>query len=408
MPFPLHLFNPQNFARLTPRRVSLVRFVRAIDDVAVVDASDPDDRGFDLDPTFANAHGPAFGISGPDGATTAQQCRIRVIRDRLEPAVPLFPTIADPALVTQVSPAPGAVLNPSFPGDDTLIVRAARAPATDTSTTLSLHFGSATGPVVGECTIRVLPIIPITVKGHLVTINGGAPSSNRATFDALLLRANIILAAAGIKLTLDPVIQPENISGLRTANTISLLNSTAHFDSELSQVMRLRPLSSALNVYIVGNIDQISSGGNNHNVVAGVGISSVRAASRPPSGTYVGGQTGFVTRDPDDLDLFGWVFAHELGHVLTLEHYNNKQVPNVQSNNWSQRNIMYNHVNVFTGNPVNSIGYGIHGAGALGLPVNGRFRSGAFIGIKQFTRIFQSNQSFTMRTAANNGTFLIV
>ena len=190
MPFPLHLFNPQNSARLTSRRVSLVRFVRAIDDVAAVDASDPDDRGFDLDPTFANAHGPAFGISGPDGAAAAQQCRIRVIRDRLEPAVSLFPVIADPTLVTLDSPAAGAVLNPRFPGDDTLIVRAARAPATDTSTTLRLHFGSAAGPVVGECTIRVFPILPITVKGHVVTINGGAPTSDKATFDALILRAN--------------------------------------------------------------------------------------------------------------------------------------------------------------------------------------------------------------------------
>lgn len=406
MPFPLHLFNPQNFPRLTARRVSLVRFVRAIDDLTVVDAPDPDDRGFNLDPTFANAHGPAFGISGPDGAAAAQQCRIKVIRDRLESTVALFPEIVDPTLVTQVSPAPGAVLNFAFPGDDTIIVRAARAPAADTSTTLKLHFGSLTGPVVGECTIRVLPLIPITVKAHLVTINGSAPTSTAQTFRDLVLRANNILTVAGIKLTLDPVVQSDNISGLTTAGTVSLLNSTAHFDSELSQVMRLAPASAALNVYIVGNFDQLSNQGNNHNVVAGVGISSVRASERPPAGTYVGGQTGFVARDPDDLDLFGWVFAHELGHVLTLEHYNNRQVPNVQHNNWSQRNIMYNHVNVFTAFPVNSIGYGFHD-GAIPA-VGGQARPGTFIGIKQFARIFQGNQSDTMRTAANNGTFLIV
>ena len=407
MPFPLHLFNPQNFARLTARRVSLVRFVRAVDDVAAVDAADPDDRGFDLDPTFANAHGPAFGISGPDGAAAAQQCRIRVVRDRLEPAVQLFPVVADPTLVTLVSPAAGAVLNPSSPGDDTLIVRAAKDPGADTSTKLTLHFGSAAGPVVGECTIRVLPIIPIAVKGHVVTINGGAPTSNKATFDALILRANNILAAAGIKLTLDPVIQSETIIGLRTANTVTILPGTAHDDSELSQVMRLRPQSAVLNVYIVGNFDVTGTGGTTRNNFAGFGISSVRAAASPPSGTYVGMQTGFIARDPDDLDLFGWVFAHELGHVLTLEHYNNKQVPNVQIENWSQRNIMHNHTNLVTNIPVHIIGYGTHGAAAV-LPANARFRSGAFIGIKQLARIFQGNQSFTMRTAARNGTFQII
>jgi hypothetical protein len=115
MPFPLHLFNPQNFPRLTARRVTLVRFVRAIAGYAAADAADPDDRGFLLDPTFANSHGPAFGISGPDGANPAQECRIRVMRDRIEPTAQLFPEIADAGLVTLVTPAAGSALNPAEP-----------------------------------------------------------------------------------------------------------------------------------------------------------------------------------------------------------------------------------------------------------------------------------------------------
>ena len=134
MPFPLHLFNPQSFPRLTQRRVTLVRFVRAVAGFAQIDASDPDDRGFNLDPNFANAHGPAFGIIGPDGATAAQSCRIRVMRDRIEPAVQLFPEIADTGLVSLVTPATGAPLA----ADDIITVRAARSPASATSTTLRL------------------------------------------------------------------------------------------------------------------------------------------------------------------------------------------------------------------------------------------------------------------------------
>src|SRR5687767_4813846 len=185
MPFPLHLFNPQSFARLTPRRVTLARFVRATVGFSQLDASDPDDRGFQLDARFANAHGPVFGISGPDGANPAQECRIRVIRDRIEPAVQLFPEIGNLALVTQVSPAIGTPLdpNPVIGRDgDTIVIRAALNPGADSNTILRLRFGSATGPVIAECSIRVHPLLTIPIKGHLITIDGVAPNSTEQTF----------------------------------------------------------------------------------------------------------------------------------------------------------------------------------------------------------------------------------
>ena len=399
MPFPLHLFNPQSFPRLTPRRVTLVRFVRAVAGFAAEDASDPDDRGFNLDPTVANAHGPAFGIIGPDGANPAQACRIRVMRDRIEPAVQLFPEIADTGLVSLVTPATGAPLTP----DDTITVRAARSPVSGTSTTLKLHHGSATGPVVAECAIRVCPLITIPAKAHIVTINGGTPTSNEQTFRDLLTNANKILIAAGIKVDLQPGVVPDSHADFTTANTVTLFNA-GHFDDEIAKLMRRSSTPGVLNIYMVGHFNSFKDDGTPEtDNVRGVGISSQFAATNRASGTYVGAQVGFLMRDPDDLEGFGATFAHELGHVLTLEHYNNLNGKAVQHNNWSTRNLMYNFSNLRNNPPQNVNGYGNHSAAA-----GGRLRRGMFIGVKQISRIFQSQQSDIMRAAALDGTFLPV
>lgn len=399
MPFPLHLFNPQSFPRLTPRRITLVRFVRAVAGFAAEDASDPDDRGFNLDPAFANVHGPAFGIIGPDGSNPAQSCRIRVTRDRIEPTVQLFPEIADTGLVSLVTPATGAPLTP----DDTITVRAARSPVAATSTTLKLRHGSATGPVIAECAIRVCPLITIPAKGHLVTINGGSPVSTEQTFRDLLANANKILIAAGIKVELQPGIQPDSHADFTTANTVTL-PKTGPWDDELAKTMRRFSVPGVLNIYMVAHINSFNdtTGAPETDKVRGVGISSAFANANRAHGTYVGAQVGFLLRDPDDVEGFGATFAHELGHVLTLEHYNNKNgEKNVQHNNWSSRNLMFNFANLRAAAPRNDVGYGNHNAVA-----GGGVRRGMFIGIKQLSRIFQSQQSDVMRTAALGGTYL--
>lgn len=401
MPFPLHLFNPQNFPRLTARRVTLVRFVRAVTGFSQSDATDPDDRGFNLDATFANAHGPVFGLAGPDGATAAQQSRIRVIRDRLEPAVQLFPEIVDGGLVSLVTPATGSALGP----DDTIVVRAARAPAGDTSTTLRLHVGSATGPVVGECTLRVHPMLTIPIKGHLITINGTAPSSTEQTFQDCIREANKIMIPVGVKFELQTPVLNESIVGLRTANTVTLTN-TAHWDEELARVMRTFSQPGVLNAYIVGHIDDTDGNGVvSTDGVLGVGISSDFARSNTASGTYVGAQVGFIMHDPNGaLEEFSSTLAHEVGHVLRLEHYNNRNGTGpggVQDNNWSGRNLMFNAARLNAGPPVDQVGYGVFTP-----PSGPGVQAGFFIGIKNLTRIQQSNQAQILRTAINDGTFL--
>lgn len=406
MPFPLHLINPQTFPRLTARRVTVVRFVRATAGFAASDASDPDDRGFTPAAAISNAHGAVFGISGPDGTAAAQECRIRVMRDRLDPGAQLFPEIVDSGLVTQVFPAPASALSPtpvSGREADTIVVRAARAPATATSTLLKLHFGSATGPVVGECAILVCPIISIPVKGHLVTINGSSPVSTEQTFRDLMTNANKILVPVGIKLSLEAGALADSHIGFARANTVTLQN-TGHWDHELAIVMRRNPQAGVMNAYIVGHIADVAANGTvTTDNVRGVGISSAFANTNRASGTYVGAQVGFLMRDPDDLEGFGATFAHELGHVLTLEHYNNKNGSDVQDNNWSMRNLMYNFSNLGTGVPRDQVGYGNHSAAA-----GGGIRRGSFLGVKTLTRINQSQQSEIMRTAAQNGTFLPV
>jgi hypothetical protein len=399
VPFPLHLFNPQQFPRLTPRRVTLVRFARAVSGYAQIDAGDPDDRGFTLEPSFANFHGPAFGLIGPDGATAAQQTRILVVRDRIGAAVQLFPEVGDTSLVSLVSPAAGSPLAPG----DIITLRAARAPGAATSTSLRLRSGSASGPVIGECTLRVHPLLDIPVQGHIVTINGTRASSTDQTFRDLLANANKILVSAGIRCTLQPNILETSCVGFRTANAISL-PSTGHWDHEIAVMMRRNPQPGVLNAYIVGHIDDVAANGTvTRDNTRGVGLSRAYVASNPAAGTYPGAQVGFLMRDPDDLEGFGATFAHELGHVLELEHYNNKNGDEVQDNIWSMRNLMYNYSDLSTGPPQDQVGYGNHNAAA-----GGGVRRGMFIGIKRMNHIFQGHQADVMRTAANNSSYMIV
>lgn len=402
MPFPLHLFNPQNFPKLTARRVTLVRFVRAVTDVfSQSDAADPDDRGFNLDGAVVNAHGPVFGLCGPDGTNPAQQTRIRVMRDRLEPTVQLFPEIADSGLVSLVSPATGAPLGP----DDIVTVRAARAPGADTSTVLKLHAGSATGPVVGECALRVHPLLTIPIKGHLITINGTAPSSDTQTFQDCIREANKIMVPVGVKFDLQLPVLEESIVGLRKANTLTLTN-TNHWDEELAKIMRQFAQPGVLNAYIVGHIDDTDGNGNvTVDGVLGVGISSDFARSNPANGNYVGAQVGFIMHDPNGaLEEFSSTLAHEVGHVLRLEHYNNRNGTGpggVQRNNWAGRNLMFNGARLRGGPPRDQVGYGVFTP-----PSNPGVQAGFFLGIKTLARLQQSNQAQVLRTAINDGTYL--
>ena len=136
MAAPLHLYNPQQYPALTPRRVTLARIVRAVRGFAAADAPDPDDRGF-LPGADTPAPGPAFGLSAPVGATPAADVRLLVIRDRLSIGAKLFATVDDPSLVTIASPAAGVPLGTG--GPDTVTLRAAKDPGADTTTVLPAH-----------------------------------------------------------------------------------------------------------------------------------------------------------------------------------------------------------------------------------------------------------------------------
>lgn len=398
MPFPLHLFNPQGFPRLTPRRVTLARFVRSVSGFSRTDSPDPDDRGFNLDGTYSNARGPAFGLCGPDGSNPAGEAVIRVMRDRLDPAARLFPEVVDTGLVTLVSPAANAPLG----ADDLICVRAARAPGSDTSTNLRLHFGSTTGPVVAECSLRVHPLLSIPVRGHLVTVNGTAPTSTADTFRDCIREANKIMAPVGVRFTLDGV-DNDSIVGLATAGTVTLDDRRVHWDAELARLMRQFATPGVLNAHIVAHFDVIGTNGAvTRDDLLGVGISSDFARSNPRAGTYVGAQVGFIMRDPNGaLEEFSSTFAHEVGHVLRLEHYDNRNEERVIENNWSGRNLMFNFARLNSGSPTDQVGYG-----DFTPPSNPGVQAGFFIGIKKLTRLQQSNQAEILRRAINDGTHL--
>lgn len=407
MAFPLHLYNPQQYPALTPRRVTLARVVRAVRGFAAADAPDPDDRGFLPDAAYAKAAGPAFGISAPTGANPGPEVRLLLVRDRLSISAKLFPTVDDPSLVTITSPAAGVPLGTG--GPDTITLRAAKDPGADTTTVLKIHYGSAGGPVIAEAAIRVFPVLPIPVRGFICEINGAKPAcaaNAQATFDALIENANKILAPAGIRLDLQAGIRDISLLGYRTANAVSgLFIVSAHptFFREYSEMMRKNPDPAALNFYIVGEIHTVTESGGvetaetSNTLGFTVDRDFINDSDPPiPASAYPGGQVGFVLRNPDDLEKMGHTLAHELGHMLGLNHYGTTG-PGLVTDMWSMRNLMYNALQLNAPDPTDKVGYGNH--------ANGSVRCGSFLGIRSHANIAQSAQIPVLREGAAKGVF---
>jgi len=403
--FNVALINPQLSPKITPHRVAPIRFARAVDGFADDTAPDPDDHGFTIPAQFCNAHGAVVGLVGPaSGQTTGVVARIKVVRDRLSVKSKLFPTI-DNAAVAQIEFPVGAPLDPKdIPAAGAAPARAAdcvflRAATTaESETKLKIHFGSAGGPVMAECAVRVCPRLVINVQAHLVTINGVAPVTVAGTLQTLFKDVGKIYAQSGVVFELAPAVLNEAVNGFARAGTVTLTATADQENTELQTVLRQNPAPNSLNAYIFAHYFDTTNGQTDS--VLGIAFSTDDANGHPAHGTFPGCQAGITIRDSTDPVEAAHTAAHEIGHALRLIHYGNVNNPG-RGDIWANRGLMHPIVGIST-SPPSSIVRSDVGYGTL---ANGFACTGELLMTKPRAGVQQSDEINVLRAAQIANTF---
>ncbi len=417
MAFEIQVTNPQRHPNVVPHRIVPLKFARAVTGFADIDAPDIDDRCFAIPQDFCDAHGPVVGI------TQTKTIRVKVIRDRIEPTTQIFPTVDSDAIAALQHPAPGSALNPNDADGrigDCIYLTGTATGSSPQATKVKLHFGSVDGPVLAELAVQVYPEIVIRVAAHAVTINGTASSMTLANVQNVFRRINRIYAPAGVRFTIPSQLRPETVNGYARAGTVTLTNVADQRNTELQTILRQGSVAGALNAYFFHHYfdTQNTSGGaaGTQDQVLGIAFSRDDANANPANAVtgFPGCQAGITFRDTTDIREAAHTAAHEIGHALRLQHYDNGQQNNPPTNSnvrqdiWAHRDLMHNFVDLGTATfPANNsfpnsvaraqVGYGRY--------TDGRLMAGQLLGIKKLARIRQGDQVNTLRRAARSRSY---
>lgn len=403
MSLALRLLHPLNAPRVVAQRLVPVRFARAVDGFSDATAPDLDDHGF-----VATTHGPARGPT--IGVMQGRTIRVQVVRDRLAAGTSLFVSSKDASLANVAFPAAGTALGPTDTpasadgttparqGDCAYIEGTSTAGSTQ-EVLVQVHYGAADGPVLAELGVRVYPPLAIRVKVHGVSINGTAPTTTIEIAREVFHKVGQVYAQAGIRFEVVGDMQVETVTGHTRAGTVTLTGVSDDQNAELQGVLRQRPDRGMLNAYYIGHYFDTTNhhGGPTGTLDQVLGIAFSRRS---------GCQVGITMRDSADLKKAAHTAAHEIGHALTLEHYDNGNgqdglVTDVRQDIWAHRDLMHNFVNLQAGSldaerfksseARIQVGYGQYD--------DGRAMTGQLLMNKRRSGIFQSEQVNLVRRA---------
>ncbi|WP_394845907.1 hypothetical protein LZC95_00405 [Pendulispora brunnea] len=319
-------------------------------------APDIDDHGF-TKTTNGPARGPTVGV------IAGRTIRVRVVRDRLSKEAKLFPVAVNPAVAKVEFPEDGTPLSPDDNGTrhgDCVYIHGVSHGGDAAETVVQLHFGAKDGPIIAELAVRVYKLISINVQAHVVDLFDDNPRNDWPAGPKLTSKrveqgfalVNQIYAQAGIHFALAKELMHETVHHCERRGRLTIQGLTPDDDVETQTVMSQNPVPDKLNAYLVNII--ASSG-----VAAAVGVGGfgqsrdkARKFAPDPSRTplpFPGGQVGLVAalqnedKDWVTIGSFAHLAAHEIAHMLTLEHYNKRDTPFEQEDIWADRCLMHVH-----------------------------------------------------------------
>jgi|GEM_PF-1133812 len=415
--FTFQVQNPVLQPTLVERRLTVVRFARAVTGFSDAAAPDLDDHGFTPAPAGGTALGPTVGV------IKGRTIRVRLVRDRISDVGRLFATSDDDSIASIEYPAAGTALETadvpaaadgSAPGrkGDCIYIHGASTASTTAETKVKVRFGAADGPVLAELQVRVYPLLWIRVQAHAVAINGTAAATTIAQVRTLFERANRIYAQAGIQFAVQPTLQAEVVAGFARAGTVTLTAVNDARNVELQTVLNQRPAAGMLNAYFFPHYFDTVSGQRDETL--GIAFSHRQQTANPPVPGFPGCHAGVTVNEASaDMALRAHTVAHEIGHALTLEHYDNGNgtsgaATDMRQDLWAHRCLMHNMVDLWT-NPAPATQHYKSSAARIdvgyGTYADGTVSAGELLMTRRRPRIFQSEQIRLVRAAVLARTF---
>lgn len=378
-------------------RLVPVRFSRLADPANVAsisgppraDSPDMDDRGYDR-----RGHEPIVGM------IEATQIKVRLSRENIENAVPIFAASSDTAIITVATAGVGAQL-PNTEHAWIQITALADSGGNPATAKVEIRHGAADGPVISELTVHVFEPLTVDVTPHVVTISRAAVAATPAVGTTPAVAATPAVAGAapgavvadimamvstiwkpcGVTINIQPI--ENDAVNFATANIVS----DDPFPGEVNTLLGTNWVADTINVYIVKQIGTATT--------LGYGIS--RASTR----TFGLDNPGIVLAETDaggtvrDTQYWANDLAHEIGHFFRLWHPGNREGANVWQDTWSRRMLMHNFNRTLGANPpqprLGDAGYGTNAAGT-------QANRGCFITMKNYRRHSTDGECTTSRS----------
>ncbi|HBP21736.1 MAG TPA: hypothetical protein DEA08_28625 [Planctomycetes bacterium] len=311
-----------------------LRFKRAAFTYAGFETPELDTRGYEMGTRpsgwgSSDARGPMLGIMN------GQEVRVKIERERLDEAAPVFVTSTNPAIVEITEPENGGPLPASG------IFKCKALAGEGDHPVIQARLGSAEGPVLAELEPHTFSRLRIAITPHNVRIDGAGGNGTRASLTRLadiLRRVRKIWRPCGIDFTINATINDNITLGSNITDTFDNASTWAGDIRQILGLQRTRlslPAGTndqSINMYM---IDTFSNPG-----FVGYGISRDTADS-------IGSDTGIVINcagvngNEVQEERTARTVAHEIGHFLRLKHVEEKNAADAVEYTYGLWQLMY-------------------------------------------------------------------